>query len=165
LTTPEVDRGWGKLTKHRYGYEWETTLTRKTIPTFLVGGLLLASCSSPPPPLEVTLHAAEFRYEPGTIQAQVGQDVTVALANIGTLEHDFVILEIPMAQSAEQATEMAEHDMGSIGVDPDIHLAAMPGLNADVTFTPTESGTYEFYCAVPGHREAGMVGTLIVVER
>jgi uncharacterized cupredoxin-like copper-binding protein len=133
--------------------------------TISIGVVLLAACSSRPEPLDVTLQGAEFKYEPATIEAQVGQEVTVVLSNVGTVEHDFVILEIPIAQAAEEAGEMAEHDMGATGLDPDIHMAAMPGLNAHVTFTPTESGTYEFYCALPGHREAGMVGTLIVIRR
>jgi uncharacterized cupredoxin-like copper-binding protein len=29
-------------------------------------------------------------------------------------------------------------------------------------FTPTKPGTYEFFCTVAGHKDAGMVGTLIV---
>ena len=29
-------------------------------------------------------------------------------------------------------------------------------------FTPSTLGTYTFYCGIPGHTEAGMVGTLIV---
>ena len=39
---------------------------------------------------------------------------------------------------------------------------AMPGMSASVMFTPTQIGEYEFYCTIPGHREAGMVGRLIV---
>ena len=36
------------------------------------------------------------------------------------------------------------------------------GKPALALFTPTTPGTYTFYCHIPGHREAGMVGTLIV---
>lgn len=68
-----------------------------------------------------------------------------------------MILEIPIAQTPGEAA--------SIEVAPAVQIASMPGMSALVTFTPTEPGTYEFYCAVPGHREAGMVGTVIVVER
>lgn len=56
--------------KHRYGCEWETELTRKAIPLVFIGVVLLTSCSTPPLLLEVTLRATEFRYEPGTVQAQ-----------------------------------------------------------------------------------------------
>ena len=36
------------------------------------------------------------------------------------------------------------------------------GNSATIEFTPTQSGTFEFYCAVPGHRGAGMFGSLTV---
>ncbi len=36
------------------------------------------------------------------------------------------------------------------------------GKPAVALFTPTKPATYTFYCAVPGHKEAGMKGTLIV---
>jgi uncharacterized cupredoxin-like copper-binding protein len=40
----------------------------------------------------------------------------------------------------------------------------MPGNETALAlFRPTESGAYTFYCGVPGHRAAGMVGTLLVV--
>lgn len=36
------------------------------------------------------------------------------------------------------------------------------GKNAQVTFVASKKGTFQFYCAVPTHKENGMVGTLIV---
>ncbi|MDA0302102.1 MAG: plastocyanin/azurin family copper-binding protein [Chloroflexi bacterium] len=43
-----------------------------------------------------------------------------------------------------------------------MHVAAEAGRVAEIEFTPTQAGTYVFYCTVPGHREAGMEGKLIV---
>lgn len=37
-----------------------------------------------------------------------------------------------------------------------------PKKEAKARFTPTQPGTYEFYCSVPGHKDAGMKGTLTV---
>jgi uncharacterized cupredoxin-like copper-binding protein len=37
-----------------------------------------------------------------------------------------------------------------------------PGQTATVSFTPTVAGTYEYYCDVPGHKDAAMKGTLTV---
>jgi uncharacterized cupredoxin-like copper-binding protein len=43
-----------------------------------------------------------------------------------------------------------------------IQAVAPRGGVAEVTLTDPPPGTYEFYCSVSGHREAGMVGTLVV---
>jgi plastocyanin len=41
------------------------------------------------------------------------------------------------------------------------HLDVPVGGERRITFS-AEPGSYEFYCRVPGHRQAGMVGTLRV---
>ena len=46
------------------------------------------------------------------------------------------------------------------GVDKD-GPTAQPGGSSKVTVT-LKPGTYQFYCPIPGHKEAGMEGTLTV---
>ena len=61
------------------------------------------------------------------------------------------------------AEPMAGHDMGNMGgMEPELHVAALMGQMATLEFTPTKPGTYEFFCTVAGHKEAGMKGTLVV---
>jgi len=43
-----------------------------------------------------------------------------------------------------------------------IHVDLPPGSTTAVAIKPTGPGSLEFYCSVPGHREAGMVGTIDV---
>jgi uncharacterized cupredoxin-like copper-binding protein len=49
-------------------------------------------------------------------------------------------------------------DIDSLG----IHAQLAPNSTTAVAVTPTGPGAVEFYCSVPGHREAGMVGTIAV---
>ena len=80
--------------------------------------------------------------------------------------------------------ETTLHDFTIDRIDADVHVSYLggtgqhlhtdPEIEADVHFALTEPGTgvvhlkidepgeYVIYCSVPGHREAGMVGTLIV---
>lgn len=72
-------------------------------------------------------------------------------------------MEIPHdGEVSEGEAEMAGHDMGNMDDQPEIHVAAPIGENNTIEFTPSEPGEYEFLCTVSGHKEAGMVGTLIV---
>jgi len=134
----------------------------------VIGWALLSACSRGPTPLEVTMQASEFRFDPATVEVQAGQQVTVMMQNMGTVEHDFVIQEIPVEQMASESDAEGEgHSMGEMGteMEPAVHMGAMAGMSDSVTFIPTKPGTYEFFCAVAGHKDAGMVGTLTVRER
>ncbi|MDX1413374.1 MAG: cupredoxin domain-containing protein [Candidatus Promineifilaceae bacterium] len=80
----------------------------------------------------------DYRFAAEVIKVQAGETVRLVLDNEDRLPHSFDVDEW------------------------DLHIA-MPG-NKQVTaeFTPDLPGEYRFYCGLPGHVEAGMVGTLIV---
>ncbi len=88
---------------------------------------------------KVTLVAREFSYTPNRITVKAGQPVQLVLDNKGVIEHDFVLVGFKVK-------------MGTV----------QPGKTGTVTFTPNAKGTFPFYCSVPGHKEAGMTGTLVV---
>ena len=130
----------------------------------ILAGLALAACSGAggtTGPQALTVEAKEFTFSPANLEVQAGQPVKLTLQNTGTEEHDFSILEIPLAAQAEE-TGGAEHDMSNMADMPDLHVAAMKGQRATLDFTPTQAGTYQFWCTVPGHKDAGMTGTLVV---
>ena len=105
----------------------------------LLWAALLSACDGGAPAVrEINVDASEFKFEPATITAQVGQPVRVTVTNTGSLEHTFTVTEL--------------------GVEEPLPV----GQTIMVEFTPAQSGTLELVCTVPGHMEAGMVGTVTV---
>jgi plastocyanin/mono/diheme cytochrome c family protein len=88
---------------------------------------------------QFTVVSHDIFFEPKELEIPANQDVKILLPNEGVSAHDFSIDELG------------------------IHQAIQPGETAEVTINAAP-GEYEFYCSVPGHKEAGMVGTLIVRE-
>lgn len=126
--------------------------------------LTLAACSGSPSnkPVEITIEAAGMGYQPNQIEVTAGQPVKLTFRNNDITDHDFSILEIPMATVMATEEPMVGHDMSNVAEEPELHTAALMGTTSTIEFTPTKPGTYEFFCTVAGHKEAGMVGTLIV---
>ncbi|MBV9600330.1 MAG: nitrite reductase, copper-containing [Chloroflexi bacterium] len=83
--------------------------------------------------------ATEFKFSPATLQVPLGKKITVQLFDNGTVEHDLTL--------------------DAYGVK----IVADPGKTVSGEFTPTKPGTYDFYCSVPGHKEAGMRANFTVV--
>ena len=85
------------------------------------------------------------------------------MENMGESVHDFTVDEMPMTGGGTQG---GRHDMGN-GMTMDqseyaMHMAVQSHRDGVMEFTPTESGSYAFYCTTNGHRAAGMEGTIIV---
>ncbi len=123
--------------------------------------LLTACGGSSAPATEVTVEETDFLFSPDTITVPLGKPVTLTITNGGVVEHDFGIQQIGVSDVSMGHEEGMSHDMGAMELD--LHVATQPNSVSTITFTPTEAGEYEFFCSVPGHKEAGMMGKLTVI--
>jgi uncharacterized cupredoxin-like copper-binding protein len=125
--------------------------------------LLLAACNSTSSGeiVEFNIEMREYSFSPDTITVNANQKVRLNILNKGNIEHDWAIIDIPLASTpkiADTSSMMHSHE----GKVPAIHFSAIPGTKNTAEFTPTTPGTYEVYCSLTGHKDQGMVGKLIV---
>ena len=103
-----------------------------------------AATAAPPIPsptpsgVEVTLTATEFAFDPSEVEVAAGSAVNFTVANKGTVEHDLTIDALSFTLYA------------GVGESPSLATGVLA------------AGTYDFHCSIPGHKEAGMTGTLVV---
>jgi len=87
-----------------------------------------------------------------TIQANVGDKIMFDVVNNGKSFHSFGVTAV-------------EEGVTGIISGTDIASASnplKPGQDGTSEFIPAEEGTYYYICTVPGHREQGMIGKIIV---
>ena len=137
-------------------------MKRQVLLLIVIVAALLAGCSGRPKAVEIKLEASGLKYQPETLEVVAGQPVKLTFVNNDSVVHDFSIMEIPVVLVGATAEPMAGHDMGNMTTEPQLHVAAAANSTTSLEFTPSKSGTYEFFCTVPGHKETGMVGTLVV---
>jgi len=84
------------------------------------------------------LIARDTAFVPATIEMDEGEVLGLFVINEDGFGHSF--------------------DIDALGVS----VQLPPNSTTAVAIRPPTSGKLEFYCAVPGHREAGMIGSLVV---
>ena len=84
--------------------------------------------------------SGDLAFDPKTLEADAGE-VTIKFTNPAAIEHDVHI--------EKDGEDVAASDLVSDG-------------DTTEASTELEAGEYVYYCSVPGHREAGMEGTLSV---
>ncbi|HEY8647899.1 MAG TPA: cupredoxin domain-containing protein [Candidatus Limnocylindria bacterium] len=124
-------------------------MSRIPIAITLAVGLVLAACgggSSGGSPsggaaagIEVKVGLSDFAFTPKTIEVPADKKFTLALTNTGSVEHDFTVDALKI----------------NVVVPPN-------GKPKTQEVGPLKAGTYDLYCAVAGHKEAGMTAKLVV---
>jgi uncharacterized cupredoxin-like copper-binding protein len=100
----------------------------------------------------------KMSFIPDRIEIRRGEQVKFALRNNGELDHELVLATLE--ENLKHAIEMQknpdmEHD------DPNAKRLA-PKKTGEIVWQFTKAGEFDFSCLIPGHREAGMTGKIIV---
>lgn len=106
--------------------------------------------------IEIAL--SEMSYEPSKIDVKRGEQIRFVLRNVGREDHEFLLAttkeNLAHAEVMKKHPHM-EHD------DPNGARLA-PNQTAEIVWKFTKSGTFEFSCLIPDHRDYGMVGHVTV---
>lgn len=99
-----------------------------------------------------------MRFTPDKISVREGETVRFLVRNDGQILHEFVLGTREMldehAAMMLRTPEMPHDAPYMVHVDP--------GKTGEVLWTFNRVGAFEFACLIPGHYQAGMVGTVQV---
>jgi uncharacterized cupredoxin-like copper-binding protein len=110
--------------------------------------------------VKVTMRDGEgaMSYDPARIEVRRNEQIHFVITNAGALPHEFVLADAKenlIHAKMMQAYPDMEHD------DPNAKTVQPQGT-VEILWRFNKKGTFEFACLIPGHREAGMLGTIVV---
>ncbi|MGK2851016.1 MAG: cupredoxin domain-containing protein [Candidatus Limnocylindrales bacterium] len=100
-----------------------------------------------------------MRFEPASMTVKAGEPISFVVKNAGVIVHEFFV-----GSEAEQVEHAAEMAMGGMSHGHDNALSVPAGQTDTLTMTFDKAGVLQVGCHEPGHFEAGMVGTLTIVD-
>lgn len=110
--------------------------------------------------VEMTMHEVDGKmlFSPDKLEVKRGEQIRFVLKNEGALAHEFVLAStadnLKHAELMKKYPDM-EHD------DPNAKTLQVGG-KSEILWLFDKKGEFEFSCLIPGHREAGMLGTVVV---
>lgn len=99
-----------------------------------------------------------MRFTPDKVSVKAGETVRFYVVNKGKIAHEMVL---GTADEISEHAEMMRKMPNMVHQEPN-QIRLEPGQRGAIVWKFTKAGTMTFACLVPGHREAGMVGTVAV---
>lgn len=106
----------------------------------------------------VRVEMDEMSFGPGNLEFEVGHPYKLEMANEGSVPHEFT----SEAFYRSLAIWKAEGKSGEYKAPFFTEIVVFPGEQVNLYFVPTQEGTFEVKCELPGHYEAGMHGHILV---
>lgn len=97
-------------------------------------------------------------FQPNNLRVRKGEQIRFQLRNNGAVDHEFVVATLD--DNLKHMKEMEKNpDMEHS--DPNTKRLK-PKATGEIVWHFTKAGTFDFSCLIPGHRQAGMFGTIVV---
>ena len=110
------------------------------------------------PARTVKVEMSEMAYTPLRIEVKRGEQIRFAIRNIGKEEHEFLLATTE--ENLKHAEEMKNNPQMQHDDPNGVRLA--PEKSAEIVWKFTRAGTFEYSCLIPGHRDGGMIGQIVV---
>jgi uncharacterized cupredoxin-like copper-binding protein len=109
-------------------------------------------------PITMGEPGGKMAFVPERVEVKKNEQVKFVLRNNGELDHEFVLAttaeNLKHAEAMMKSPDM-EHD------DPNAKRLA-PKTAGEMVWKFSKEGEFEFGCLIPGHREGGMIGKVVV---
>ena len=110
--------------------------------------------------VEVTMQEGDgtMSYSPKSLDVKRGDQIKFVITNGGALAHEFILANekdnLKHAALMQKFPDMQHDDPNGKSLEPK--------AKSEILWRFSKRGTFEYSCLIPGHREAGMTGTITV---
>jgi uncharacterized cupredoxin-like copper-binding protein len=144
-------------------------MIKRTVHSGLIGAALALGVALPAQsadlskqkPIEVKValgsKGGDLVFSPKALSLEAGKLYKLELENPSKQKHYFSALRFAAAVWTRKVETKEAEIKGAIR-----EIELLPGGEAEWFFVPVQAGTFPLKCTIPGHAEAGMVGTITV---
>ncbi len=110
--------------------------------------------------VQVTMNEGDgtMGFSPKSLDVKRGEQIKFVISNGGALAHEFILADakdnLKHAALMQKFPDMQHDDPNGKSLEP--------AAKSELLWRFSKRGTFEYSCLIPGHREAGMTGKIIV---
>jgi len=132
-------------------------MVKNSIFLLMLLAVFLSACQANGPSTQLRVELNDFAITPNQLTVPASSEIKIKIANAGAVVHNFYILKY----GVEVGEQFDEDDISNALWEAEVQ----PDDTATFDFmAPDQPGMYQIVCGMPGHLEAGMVGTLKVIR-
>ena len=132
-------------------------MVKKSIFLLMLLSIFLSACQAEGPSTQLKVELNDFAITPNQFAVPANSEIKIKITNDGAVVNNFYI----MKYGVEVGEHFGEEDVSNALWEAEVQ----PDDTATFDFmAPDQPGIYQIVCGLPGHLEAGMVGTLEVIR-